>query len=92
MIKKEILDQHLEHKCCDREIGYIDDYGVYEPIENAMEEYAKQQVKNAIKFFRSNSIASNLLNFHAIKQNNEPATEEDLYSLFKKIYVGVLKH
>lgn len=41
---EEILDKHLNARdiCCDRESGYIDDYGVYPIIENAMEEYANQ--------------------------------------------------
>ncbi len=42
--KEEILDKHLSEKgiCCNREDGYIDDYGVYSVIETAMEEYANQ--------------------------------------------------
>ena len=47
----EILDKHLAAMdiCCDRESGYIDDYGVYPLIENAMEVYANQSKWISVK-------------------------------------------
>lgn len=47
--KQEILDQWLDNYCCDREKGYIDDYGVYPVIESAMEEYGNQIYNQAIE-------------------------------------------
>jgi hypothetical protein len=42
--KEEILDEHLvKNKIfSDRKADYIDDYGVHEVIEDAMDEYAKE--------------------------------------------------
>lgn len=51
MTKEQILDEHLKGKCCDRnQGGYIDDYGVYDNIEAAMDEFAAQEVKEFIEF------------------------------------------
>lgn len=42
--KQEILDNYLDGWGCSRMHGYIDaDGGIYDTIEGAMEEYAKQQ-------------------------------------------------
>lgn len=47
--REEILDKYLIGKCCDRETDYIDDYCIYDDIQEAMQEYSDQQNKHQIE-------------------------------------------
>jgi len=88
MTKEEILDKHLNTDdaiCCDREIDYIDDYGVYQLIESAMVEYAKQVAVNFAKW-----ISNHPLNFQTadnkmyIGLNMIKYSAEELFELYLK--------
>ena len=74
--KEEILDSHLKENYADREKNYIDDYGVHEHIEDAMEEYAKQEALNILIFYKKMQSENGWVSFNEFWE---------MYKLFSKL-------
>lgn len=79
--KEEILDEHLNECCCNREEGYIDEYGVYPNIEAAMEEYGIQMYNQAIEDAAER--AEGFARFYIDDKGTENAIKDSILKLKK---------